>query len=646
MYKLKNSYYGFVIYRVLIILFIFFICRFLFYWLNMGLFPKITFNEWLRISQGGLVFDIAAMFYFNIVVLVLMTLPIPPAWRMNNIYQKCIKYLFILTNSVAVLLNCIDFIYFRFTLRRTTVPVIKEFQHEKNGGALAINFLIDFWYVALIFIALIALLIWLNNRFKVKLIPYAQRTGWRYFFTAVLFFFLTIFLAVGGVRGGYKHSTRPITISNGGDYVNNPNEVYLVLNTPFVFVRTFNIKGLEKINYFKEEELSSIYSPVHTPDTTNVFMKKNVVLIILESFGKEAVGFYNPGLDNGTYTGFTPFLDSLAAQSKVYWNSFANGRKSIDAIPSSMASVPSGLNPFVLTPYVSDTLQSLGHILKNEGYHTSFFHGAPNGSMGFSAITRLLGVDHYYGKNEFNNDAEYDGIWGIWDEPFFNFFNNQLKKFRQPFFSTIFSVSSHHPFKVPGKYKNKFKKGPLPVLECIGYTDHALREFFNKAQKEPWFNNTLFVITADHATISYHKEYQNAWGDIAIPILLYAPGDSTLRGIDNGIIQQIDIMPTVLGYLRYNKPFIAYGNNVLNPGNAKNGFAFQYSGEYRWFENDYVLFFDGKKIKGLYNYHTDRLFLSNIADQEPLIAQRMERKLKAFIQQYNNRLVENRLTVK
>jgi len=368
-----------------------------------------------------------------------------------------------------------------------------------------------------------------------------------------------------------------------------------------------------------------------------------VVIFILESWGKESVGAYNKDLDNGTYQGFTPFLDSLMAVSKVYWNSFASGRKSIDAIPSLLAGIPNGQDPFILTPYASDSLHGLPKILRDEGYNTSFFHGAPNGSMGFKALVNLLGVEHYYGKDEYNNDADFDGIWGIWDEPFFQFFEKTINTFKQPFFSTIFSVSSHHPFKLPEQYKGKFRKGPLPVMECISYTDMALRKFFEKASQTDWFKNTVFVISADHATVSYHPEYKNEWGDVAIPIVLYSPGDSSFHGLDSGIIQQTDIIPSLLSYMNYDKPFLAFGENVFNKNRIN--FSVSYTGGYRWIEDDYLLFFDGIKTRSLYNYKKDRLFKENLVDKNPEIVAKLERNLKAFIQQYNNRLIRNQLTV-
>jgi len=639
----KGNYYFVFLYRLFVVLVLFFLCRILFFLLNKSLFPGISFSGWLTILHGGWVFDIAAMFYFNALFILLMLLPFPA--RSNTVYQKVIKYVFFTTNGLAILLNCIDFIYYRFTLRRTTRSVFGEFSHENNMGKLAGRFVLDFWYVALIFVLLIVLMIWLYNRVSIRK-PQIPEKKLSFYLKAAIALPLAITLAVGGIRGDFKYSTRPITISNAGEYVSSPNEMYLVLNTPFCIVRTWNVKRLEEMHYYPEEEVGKIYSPIHYPkgDSTKPFQKKNVVIFILESWGKESVGAYNKDLDNGTYQGFTPFLDSLMAVSKVYWNSFATGRKSIDAIPSLLAGIPNGQDPFILTPYASDSLHGLPKILRDEGYNTSFFHGAPNGSMGFKALVNLLGVEHYYGKDEYNNDADFDGIWGIWDEPFFQFFEKTINTFKQPFFSTIFSVSSHHPFKLPEQYKGKFRKGPLPVMECISYTDMALRKFFEKASQTDWFKNTVFVISADHATESYHPEYKNEWGDVAIPIVLYSPGDSSFHGLDSGIIQQTDIIPSLLSYMNYDKPFLAFGENVFNKNRIN--FSVSYTGGYRWIEDDYLLFFDGIKTRSLYNYKKDRLFKENLVDKNPEIVAKLERNLKAFIQQYNNRLIRNQLTVR
>ncbi|MET0464160.1 MAG: sulfatase-like hydrolase/transferase [Chitinophagaceae bacterium] len=626
-----------LLYRLAIVILIFTISRFLFYLLNTGYFPGVDATAWAGILRGGLRFDIAALFYVNGLFILLYTIPIP--LRYNPAYQKIAKIVFIVTNSVSFAMNCIDFIYFRFTLRRSTLDVLREFSNEKGKGSFVLTFLLDYWYLVLIYAILIALMIWLYNRANIRR-PAAIRPL-IYYPAGLVVMAAFIAMAVGGIRGDFKYSTRPITMSNAGEYVDNPGEIPLVLNTPFCIIRTAGKRFYKEEKFFTADEVEGIYSPVQELRSDKPFKPDNVVVIILESFGKEGIGFYNHDLKNGSYKGFTPFLDSLFSVSRICWNSFANGRKSIDAMPSVLAGIPAGEIPFVLTPYASNKIKSLPSILRDSGYHTSFFHGAPNGSMGFKAFANLMDIERYYGKDEYNNNADFDGLWGIWDEPFFQFFAKNLDTIQQPFFSTIFSVSSHHPFKVPKQYEGVFPKGDLPLHECMGYTDMALRKFFATASTMKWFKNTLFVITADHATVSEFPEYQTAWGNLSIPIALYHPGDSSLAKLDSSVVQQIDIMPSVLSYLHYNGKLLSFGESIFDL--HKKDFAASYLGGFQWIQDKYLLQFDGLKASGLFDYRYDRLMKTDLKDQLPAVRDSLEMSMKAFIQQYHNRLIQDRM---
>ncbi len=264
--------------------------------------------------------------------------------------------------------------------------------------------------------------------------------------------------------------------------------------------------------------------------------------------------------------------------------------------------------------------------------------------MGFDSFSRMAGFDDYFGLNEYPNSKDFDGMWGVWDEPFFDFFCNKLSSFRQPFLASVFSISSHHPFRVPEKYKNKFPKGPAPILEVVGYTDNALREFFKKAALQPWYSNTLFIITADHTNESVHKEFQNNFGSYCVPIIFFKPG-SEMHGIKMRIAQQIDIMPTILNYLNYDGEYIAFGNNLLD--DSSESFAFNTAGStYQLFMKDHMLEMIDNKPVGVYNFKTDRYLDNNLLGKDPVLEGLMEEKLKAIIQTYNSRLIDNDLVVK
>ena len=256
----------------------------------------------------------------------------------------------------------------------------------------------------------------------------------------------------------------------------------------------------------------------------------------------------------------------------------------------------------------------------------------------------MAGFDEYFGLDQYPGDDDFDGMWGVWDEPFLNFFADKLNGFRQPFLASVFTISSHHPFQVPDKYKDKFRKGPAPIVEVVGYTDFALSEFFKKISTQSWYKNTLFVITADHTNESVHKEFQNNFGSYSIPVIFFKPG-SSLRGIKSRIAQQIDIMPTVLSYLNYDPEYIAFGNNLLD--DSDESFAFNTSGStYHLYMSDHILEMIGNQPAGFYNYKNDRLLENNLAGTGLPLQALMEDKLKAIIQVYNSRLIDNNMTVK
>lgn len=625
-----------IIIRFVLMLFVYQILRVGFYAYNVDQFPHVTFAEMLNMMLGGLKFDIAALFYLNSLYILMMGIPLP--FKSDPLYQKVAKWIFISTNSIGIGLNLIDFAYYPFTLKRTTGTVFGQFANEENLFKLTGDFLMDYWYLLLEFVVIIWLLIKIYDLVRIE---YKRFSGCMFYLVQLICLLFVAFLFVGGVRGGWAHSTRPITLSNAGDYVKSPEEMNIVLNTPFSVLKTLKAVALKEKHFFDDQELQAIYPVIHQPVDSAKFKPLNVVFLIMESFGKEHIGFFNKNLDGGTYKGYTPFLDSLITQSYTFTRSYANGRKSIDALPSVITGIPSIAEPFVLSIYSGNKTTSIAKLLGDKGYETAFFHGAPNGSMGFSAYMQLAGIKNYYGKNEYNNDADFDGIWGIWDEPFMQFMANKMNTFKQPFFSSFFSLSSHHPFKVPEQYAGKFPKGKLPLHEPIGYADHALRSFFQTAAKSDWYNNTLFVIVADHASMIHFPEYNTAPNFFAIPIIFYYPGGQ-LKGLSDKLVQQIDIMPTVLNYLQYDKPYFAFGSDAFDP-RRDNFLVSNIGGSYNFFMGDYFMTFDNERVSSLHNLKVDPKLSKDLVKEEPVIADSLKKHLEAFIQQYNNRMIHNQL---
>ncbi len=616
------------------------VTRILFFLFNTVHFSDITFLRFMRILLGGLQFDISAFLYLNSLYIILYILPF--TFRYHRAYQSILKYLFFVVNGLVLAANIMDFFYFDFILKRSTADVF-HWATEGNIFLLFKQFFIYYFFGIFIWLGLIFLLVFFYNKTKLRKPESLQR--WVYYPAGIVILFATMYLSVIGMRGSFVPSFRPVNLGNAGKYTEKPLEMSIVLNTAFAIIKTLDRQPLHEKEYFNSEQLKEIYSPRKEPDNSKEFQRLNVVIIVLESFGKEYVGALNKDLEGGNYSGYTPFLDSLIGESKTFSGSFANGRKSIDALPSIVASIPSMVQPYVISKYAANRITGLASLLKEKGYQTAFFHGAPNGSMGFDAFMKVAGYDKYYGMNEYGNSKDYDGIWGIWDEEFFQFFARELKDFREPFHATIFSISSHHPFIIPERYKGKFPEGSLDIHIPVQYTDMALKRFFKKVSRMPWYENTLFVITADHANQSNFDVYNSIVGKFSIPIIFFRPsGDPNLKGIDNTVVQQIDIMPTVLGYLNYPEVYFAFGNDIFD--NESKHFAVSYSNNtFQLISGDYILMFREDKTVSLYNYFSDKLLLENIAGTNFEIQIDMEMIMKAFIQQYNHLMIEDKLYI-
>lgn len=618
---------------------VFMLCRVIYYLVNRSYFPGLGADEWGSIARGGFMFDLSGLIYVNSLYIVMMAVPLH--YKENRIYQLIAKGVFIFTNGLVIVSNLMDAVYFKYTNRRTTASVFNEFSSEKNIGSIIGAEVLHYWYLVLAAVILTGLLFKLYKKPSPPTKPFYPLP---YYLVQLVVFLAVVPCAVYGIRGGIGYAVRPITISNANQYVNRPVEANLVLNTPFAVIRTLGKKVYVDPQYFSDPaELEKVFTPVRRPAGDAVFKPLNVVVFILESFGKEYIGSLNPTADNGNYTGYTPFLDSLIDHSLTFEYSFANGRKSIDGMPSVLSSLPMFIEPYFVTHYSMNRVSGIAGELKKKGYHTAFFHGAPNGSMGFQAFSRATGYDAYYGMSEYGDDKDFDGTWAIWDEEFFRFFADKLNSFPQPFTAALFSASSHHPFRIPERYRNIYPEGKLPIHKCIRYTDHALQLFFEQAGREPWFDNTLFVITADHTNESSLPLYKTDHGLYSVPVIFYHPGNDSLRGRIPAIAQQIDIMPTVLGYLGYDRPFVAFGRDVLHTPDST-AYAVNYNNQiYQFFKGNYLLQFDGEKPTAVYDFVNDPFLKENLAGRLPE-EKAMETELKAIIQQYIERMVSDRLS--
>ncbi|WP_144282495.1 LTA synthase family protein [Chryseobacterium echinoideorum] len=625
-------------YRIFLAFVFYQVARLLFWFFNKNLIKVASVSDYLGLAFHGVAFDTTAILYVNSLFIFLSLVPIVINTKRG--YQKFLIWLYFITNGIAYAMNFGDFVYYKFSQARLTSAAFQVAKNETNIFKVFTVSLAEHPFVLIWFIALMFLWVFLYKKFKirerkpVKLVPY--------FVLSIVTLCISAVLIVGGIRGDFKHSTRPINLVDANKFVKNPLQGNIVLNSTFSFFRTLGTNNFKEVHFVDQQFIDENINPYKMYDR-EVQDKPNIVIFIVESFGREYSGAFNKDKNIKDYVSYTPFIDSLADQSLIFPNTFANGRQSIHGMSSILAGIPSLTDAFTSSPYSNQKIQSIVSVCNDMGYDTSFYHGAPNGSMGFMGFGNILGFKHYFGKDEYHGDQDFDGMWAIWDEPFLQYFAKNVGK-KQPFMATVFTASSHHPFKIPEKYNGKFKKGNIQMHEPMQYTDYAIKQYFETAKKQPWFKNTIFVFTGDHTNQVFYPEYEKAMNRFAVPLMFYSPNpEYHLKGINEELAQQMDIYPTLADLIGYNKKIRSWGRSlvsekkyiplIINSDGASEQFIY----------GNYIYRFDGKEVIGIYN-KTDLGFEKNLVNQiKTPETEKGEQVAKAWYQDYMNRVINRKL---
>jgi phosphoglycerol transferase MdoB-like AlkP superfamily enzyme len=584
--------------------------------------------------RGSFIFDNIGILYLNVIFIVMSLLPF--RFRERKGYQRALFWIYIIPNILCiVILNLSDAIYFHYAGKRFTVDEL-HFINNSNNAVIIWQAIISNWWIVLVGVIL-SLKLWFGYK-QIKYSLTKIKSHWVYYPVNLIIMAAFTGLWVGGVRGGFAFGLRPFTMSNAAFYAKTPQKSYLILNNPMCIFKTLETQSLDTFCFFTEEELAALYTTTHHPASNGVpFQNKNVVIFILESFSKEHSAYYCPHLyPDGK--GFTPFLDSLMREGLCFFNAFANGKKSIDALPAILASIPSYKKPFVLMPVSLGKMDALPSLLTKKGYETCFFCGAEKNSMGFESFAMLSGINNMISKEDYErqcvvNKYTVEPFWGVYDMPFLQFMAAELKQLKTPFFASVFNLTSHHPFVVPEDYEDKLPKGYTKIHKCVAYTDLAIRYFFDSVKNEPWFNNTVFLFVADHVSSeTYAEETRSAKGNSAIFYFIYTP-DKSMQGQHHEVTQQIDVMPTLLGLLHYDKPYFAFGKDFFNEPQTI-PFASNFVGQtFQGISDSLLLYFDGNAAPAVYRFEDYELkhSITNLSDT---LQRKSFNHFRAIIQSY------------
>ena len=617
--------------RLLLLISCYVVIRFLFLVFNSHHYSKFTGGEIAAAFLQGLRYDISALLLLNI-PLTLLALS-PAVILPNSFYNRFSHWLFLLLNIPFVAFNIIDIEYYNFTGRRLTIEV---FAFSGEATQQTDQFIVNYWYLALIFIFFTFVKYYFSRRFTTNTTPNAAASSNRWakkFFKHAGVTLAVLAFTVIGIRGGLQ---KKVLKPAHAYMLGHADLGALALNSTFTLLQSLKKRGLSPVHYFSDDQLAAKEIPAPQLTYRTAPQKYNVVVLILESMATEFWGAAN------TYKGYTPFLDSLAKKSLFFKNNFANGRRSIEALPSILLGVPSMMaTPVAISNYQQNNWKGLAHILSDNGYDTSFFHGAVKGTMYFDAISAMVGLEDYHPLERYpEKDKHFDGNWGIYDEPFLQYMVSELSKKSQPFFSTVFTISTHQPYHVPPDFEGRFPKGTLKIHESVGYVDYAVKRFFEAAEKQPWFQNTLFVITADHTQMSESEHYNSALGGFMVPLLFYHPGREIKAPDTDRITQHTDILPSILDYVGVQATELPlFGRSVFD-SQTEGEALLHLDGNY-WLvrKNQFLQYNPANETHNLYSF-SDKEQKRPLQDET---AEDFKKRIQAYIQYFHNALIEDKL---
>lgn len=289
----------------------------------------------------------------------------------------------------------------------------------------------------------------------------------------------------------------------------------------------------------------------------------NVVLISVESFSADFMASF------GNQQGITPFLDSLAQRSLLFTNLYATGTRTVRGLEALSLCVPPTPGQSIVRRPNNEALFSLGKVFNEKGYESKYIYGGYGyfdnmsyffGNNGYSVVDRSAIADE---------DIDYENVWGVADENLFELAIKEMDKSstEKPVFAHIMTTSNHRPYTYP--------EGRIDIPShtsrqgAVKYTDYSIGKFIKESSKKPWFNNTLFVIVADHCASSAGKT-ELPVNKYHIPMLIYSPSHIAPGRMER-LMSQIDIGPTMLGLLNfsYTSKFYGYDMFKLEPGRER-----------------------------------------------------------------------------
>ncbi len=546
---------------ILILLGIFLLARIGLYIAHYDFFAELTLFETLFAFIHGVRFDLSIGLTFLFLFLLLLNLPFKIF--VSKIYNQITSWVFLLAMIVYIFILVGDILYFGY-VKRHLADELLLLQGDKT-------FLLDmvpvYWIETLLGFIFIAMLAYFWKKLaaiEVKKNPYPWIT-----FVAL---FLLFFVAIRGSVG-----TKPISVVNA--YTSgNSKEASLTLNGVFTAYHYGRRSQNEDFSFYPQQEALEILGLQERefPLKKSYAQKRsnlNVVVVMMESWSPRYIDSYGADL------GITPNFDAFAKKGVKFTNFYASGQRSIEGIQAALTGVP----PIKGVPSLGFGLEianitRLGEILERNNYEKVFLQTSKRGSFYMDAIATALGFDRYFGMEDMPPLLEYPDPEGAkfgWDyEGYMKLFDALESPDEQNFFAFLFTGSTHTPYPRLPAFLEKYPYDgeEQSFYNLVYYSDYALGEFMKKAKTKEWFEDTVFIFTADHAMAHYQSgEFLEGFH---VPFVIYSPKHFA-PAVETKIASQIQIMPTIIDILGFDDSFYAFDDSLFKTDAQA---AFIYSG--------------------------------------------------------------------
>lgn len=645
--KFKCNLYWATVWQLLIPLLLLWLTRFAFYCYNADVIGEISFSRLMALALSGLQFDLVALAYANALFIVMRFLPF--GFVMKRWWRRVAMAVYAVANSALLIVNIGDIPFFRFNNGRLHLDAFLSLM-DWSMVVTTFSYFGRYWWAFVSIAALIALMLWLAGRARIT--GGQARNPWARAGIFVLAAGLTFIAMRGHVAG------RPIGIDTAAAEVEKPAEINVVLNTPFCIMRSANYsREMATRIWFSDEELASLRSSRQTPavplaadSIKQAVSGKNIMLIVLESGGQIWLDSLNI-VDGDSARHLMPFLNQLACKSMALTSTYCTGARTVEGLASILGGVPTfGPQNWMATKYGALTVDAPARLLTGAGYDTQFFLGAnPRAfslgplanAMGFSRVTGVYDVD-IPSKGNRNN-------WGFYDHIMASYVAENISGMASPFFAAWLTLDLHSPFSIPAGWNDaQYRPVDSEMERCVEYTDYSLRCFFEAAAKQPWYDNTLFVITADHGFRDFTEpKYNGAFIYGHIPFLLYTP-DGTIAAVKRADrpMAQFDIPATLLWLAGYTQPYISVGTNWFD--DTKPHYGLQMRNDVWCITSSRYLVrlpYAADRIDAVFDITVDQQMLNPLTDYDHAEVDAMLTWFRAFQQDYTTRANGGKLTM-